>query len=75
MDLSQAWVYVDKLIFVFGICFREPAGATSPVFVMALLLFVSGVPLLEASADKKWGDDPEYQVCCQPIGWTGTFRV
>jgi steroid 5-alpha reductase family enzyme len=31
-----------------------------PVFITLLLLFVSGVPLLEKSADAKHGDNPEY---------------
>jgi len=33
----------------------------SPVFVVLLLTRVSGVPMLEASARKRWGNDPEYQ--------------
>lgn len=32
-----------------------------PVFITVLLLFVSGIPLLEKSAEKKYGDDPAYQ--------------
>ncbi len=36
-------------------------GAISPVFVAFLLMKVSGVPLLEARAEARWGDDPEYQ--------------
>ncbi|MDX9958938.1 MAG: DUF1295 domain-containing protein [Spirochaetia bacterium] len=32
-----------------------------PVFITVLLLFVSGIPLLEQSADKKYGSDPAYQ--------------
>lgn len=32
----------------------------SPLFVMFLLIKVSGVPGLEARADKKWGSDPQY---------------
>jgi steroid 5-alpha reductase family enzyme len=36
-------------------------GLLSPAYIALLLLFVSGVPLLEKSADKKWGDNPEYQ--------------
>ncbi len=33
----------------------------SPVFVWLLLTRVSGIPLLEAQADGKWGADPAYQ--------------
>ncbi len=33
----------------------------SPLFVIVLLTRISGVPMLEARADRKWGDDPEYQ--------------
>ena len=36
-------------------------GLLSPLFVATLLMKVSGVPLLEARADKRWGDDPAYQ--------------
>jgi steroid 5-alpha reductase family enzyme len=33
----------------------------SPMFVAFLLTKVSGIPLLEAAATKKWGDDGAYQ--------------
>jgi steroid 5-alpha reductase family enzyme len=33
----------------------------SPVFVFALLTRVSGVPMLEARSDERWGDEPAYQ--------------
>lgn len=33
----------------------------SPVFVWFLLTRVSGIPLLEAKAEAKWGSDPAYQ--------------
>ena len=33
----------------------------SPVFVALLLTRVSGVPLLEAKADKKWGGQADYE--------------
>ncbi|MFT4282547.1 DUF1295 domain-containing protein [Microbacterium sp.] len=33
----------------------------SPLFVILLLTRVSGIPLLEAKADRRWGDDEEYQ--------------
>ncbi|MFC2157760.1 DUF1295 domain-containing protein [Acidobacteriota bacterium] len=37
------------------------ATAVGPLFIIMLLLFVSGIPKLEKSAQKKWGQDPEYQ--------------
>jgi steroid 5-alpha reductase family enzyme len=44
--------------------FRDTQWALvfSPCFVALLLLFVSGVPLLEKRADEKWGADPAYQL-------------
>ncbi len=33
----------------------------SPVFVFVLLTRISGVPMLERRADKRWGGEPEYQ--------------
>ena len=33
----------------------------SPVFVAVLLTKVSGIPLLEARADARWGGDPAYE--------------
>ena len=32
----------------------------SPIFTYILLVYVSGVRMLEARADKKWGDDEDY---------------
>lgn len=36
-------------------------AAVSPAFVAFLLLFVSGVPLLEKQAEERWGETKEYQ--------------
>lgn len=36
------------------------AALASPVYIVLLLMFVSGIPLLEKAADKKWGSDPKY---------------
>jgi steroid 5-alpha reductase family enzyme len=33
----------------------------SPVFLTCLLLFISGIPLLEKEADLRWGHETEYQ--------------
>jgi len=37
------------------------AVVIGPVFITLLLLFVSGIPPLERSADEKYGDDPVYR--------------
>jgi steroid 5-alpha reductase family enzyme len=37
------------------------ATLLSPAFVAALLIFVSGIPLLEKRADEKWGGQEDYE--------------
>ena len=34
----------------------------SPIFVYILLTRISGISMLERRADKKWGEDPDYQI-------------
>jgi steroid 5-alpha reductase family enzyme len=43
----------------------------SPLFIILLLTKVSGVPMLEASADKQWGNDAAYQAYkrATPVLW------
>ena len=36
-------------------------GIIGPAYIAATILFVSGVPILERSADERWGDDPAYR--------------
>lgn len=47
------------------------ATLISPVFVYVLLTRISGVPMLERRADRRWGDDPEYQAykASTPVLW------
>ncbi len=48
-----------------GVAANGPVAAAacflSPCFVAALLLKVSGVPMLEAAAQRKWGADAAFQ--------------
>lgn len=37
-------------------------GLIGPLYIATLILFVSGLPLLEKSADKRWGEDQNYQL-------------
>ncbi len=51
-------------LFLYAVPFLDGAAftvVTGPVFITVLLLFVSGIPLLERSADDKYGDDPDYR--------------
>jgi steroid 5-alpha reductase family enzyme len=36
-------------------------GAVSPIFIFSLLVYVSGIPLLETAGNKKWGNDESYK--------------
>lgn len=51
-------VYIITLPSTSGL---EYLGIISPLFVIVLLNKVSGINLLEASADEKWGSSKEYQ--------------
>jgi steroid 5-alpha reductase family enzyme len=51
-------------LFVYAVPFLHGAAfavAIGPAFLTLLLLFVSGIPLLEKSADEKYGADPTYR--------------
>lgn len=51
-------------LFVYAVPFLDGAAfavVIGPLFITLLLLFVSGIPLLERSADEKHGDDPAYR--------------
>jgi len=48
-------------IFIFCYNYSVPLWTViGPLWTTFLLLFVSGIPFLEASADKKYGNDPDY---------------
>lgn len=61
--------YFGEIVLWFGVAFVAAetlvgwqwATLVSPLFVTLLLTKVSGIPLLEAQARKRWGDDPEWQ--------------
>lgn len=52
-------------IFLFCSAGMQPfelvVSAISPVFLIVLLRFISGIPLLEQAGEKKWGKDPAYR--------------
>lgn len=51
-------VYISSTNVLVG---AEHVAILSPLFVIFLLTRVSGIPLLEKSADEKWGKEPAYQ--------------
>lgn len=54
------WVGI-AVITLPGLYGWQWVGMISPIFVTLLLTRVSGIPLLEVKADKKWGGQPDYE--------------
>jgi len=52
-------------VYVYATASFSPAlavlASVSPLFITVLLLFVSGIPILEKAADKRWGKNTAYQ--------------
>ena len=71
--------YVGEMLLWFGIFIMcapmlqgwQWVGIVSPLFIVLLLTKVSGVPLLEASADERWGQDADYRAykAQTPVLW------
>ncbi len=40
---------------------QKLVGLAGPLFIFTLLRYVNGVPILEKSADKRWGNDAKYR--------------
>jgi steroid 5-alpha reductase family enzyme len=51
-------VYVFTLPVLFGL--NILIGLISPIYIVFLLIFVSGIPKLEKMANEKWGTNPDY---------------
>jgi len=51
-------IFVFAVPFLHGLAFLVAIG---PAFITLLLLFVSGIPMLEKSAEARFGDDPAYR--------------
>jgi len=51
-------------VFVYGVSIYQGIAWLSvvgPIFITVLLLFISGIPLLEKANDKRWGKDNDYK--------------
>lgn len=68
--LGEIMVWVGVYLFIFPslLGLEILIGFVSPIFIIVLLLFVSGIPLLEKSSDKKWGDRKDYQDYKKRVG-------
>lgn len=61
---GEILLWIGIALSAFGGLNARPRAAfvfLSPVFVALLLIFVSGIPLLEQKADKKFGENNDYQ--------------
>jgi len=55
------WVGV-YVYAIFGLSSGQALlGLVGPAYIASLIIFVSGIPLLEKAANKRWGKDPNYQ--------------
>ena len=53
-------VYIFALSGISGV--DVLIGLLSPMYIATIILFFSGIPLLEKAADKRWGDNEKYKV-------------
>ena len=60
---GEICVWVGMYLFVVSSLstLQVVVAIVSPLFITSLLLFISGVPKLEKSADERWGKDKAYQ--------------
>lgn len=61
--LGEMMVWIGAYLYCFPVLsgYEIWLGLVSPAYIIGLLMFVSGVPMLEKSADEKWGSDEAYQ--------------
>lgn len=59
-------VYLYALPVLSGV--EAVVSLVSPLYIIGLLYFGSGVPILERYADKKWGDQKEYKEYKERVG-------
>lgn len=60
--LGEMLVWIGVYIFTFSSLtgIMSLIMLVSPLFIILLLIFGSGIPMLEKSANKRWGDNPNY---------------
>ena len=55
------WVGIYIAVFASLSLLGRTVAGISPIAIILTLVFGTGIPILEKSADKKWGHDPEYK--------------
>jgi len=55
------WIGIYIFTFPSLSTFQQIIALASPLFIVILLLFVTGLPPLEKSADNKWGKQQDYK--------------
>jgi len=55
------WIGIFTYSIIYSTTLGIVVGAISPIYIITILLFVSGVPMLEKKYDRKYGDNPEYK--------------
>jgi steroid 5-alpha reductase family enzyme len=61
--LGEITLWIGIYIFtIFGLNnLQILIGLIGPLYISLLIIFVSGIPILEKSADNKWGNDANYK--------------
>lgn len=57
---SMVWLGIYLFLFASLSADQKLVALIGPLYIICLLLFVSGIPLLEKSANKKWGANKKY---------------
>lgn len=68
--LGEIMVWIGVYLFVASSLsvWGKLIALAGPLFISLLIIFVSGIPLLEKYADDRWGDSQEYQAYKKRVG-------
>lgn len=55
------WVGMYIAVFLSLTGVEKVIGLASPLFIIGILLFATGIPILEKKADERWGSNKAYQ--------------
>ncbi|MFO7841458.1 MAG: DUF1295 domain-containing protein [Fidelibacterota bacterium] len=55
------WIGIYLFVFLSFTPREMLIGLASPLYIIFILLFLTGIPTVEKRANEKWGDDPDYR--------------